>query len=562
MEAGTPQSWQERALFKKTNVLSSVPPEFFHSELSHSTTNTSSVQHIPATILSALETEITALDVSGITSSIAAGKYSSVQVLNAFTHRAVIAHQLLNCCLEFPYQAALERAKTLDAFFNASQGNTVGPLHGLPFSVKDQCRVAGTETTCGFVANLGLKDEKDSLLVEILQNAGAVVFVKTSLSIGCMWGETINNIIGTTSNPFNRSFSCGGSSGGEGALIGFHASPLGIGSDLGGSIRSPSAYQGLWGLRPSSGRIPYHNILNSMEGQETIPSVVGPMCHSPATLVTFLRTVADAEPWHTDPKCQPIPWRPDVFAKFTSPDTKLKIGIMHWDSEILPQPPVRWAMKNVEEKLRAAGHEIIPWKLDQKAALKILLKVFSSDASGDINRTLARSGEPAQNLITATTPEVPPLTLLESWGLACERLAFQAAVLEQWKETAKSGTSAEVMDAYITPVNPAIAPQHGHYAKARYLGYTGTVNVLDFTACTIPVGFVSPDLHKADNVNENADCVGAEIPPPTCELDVHIRKIYDPEVYKGMPLTVQVVGRRMEEEKILGIATILEKLLG
>jgi amidase len=187
-----------------------------------------------------------------------------------------------------------------------------------------------------------------------------------------------------------------------------------------------------------------------------------------------------------------------------------------------------------------------------------LLRVFSSDASGDIDRSRAVSREPPQNLLTNASP-APPLTLLESWSLACERLAFQAAVLERWKETSKAGSSSEVMDVYITPVNPAVAPKHGHYAKARYIAYTGTVNVLDFSACTVPVGFVNGQ-HKADKGGD-LDAEGNEIPGVTGELDAHIRSIYDPEVYKGLPVTMQVVGRRLEEEKVLGVTTVLEKLL-
>jgi amidase len=178
------------------------------------------------------------------------------------------------------------------------------------------------------------------------------------------------------------------------------------------------------------------------------------------------------------------------------------------------------------------------------------------------DRSRALSGEPPQSVITNMFPSVPPLTLLESWSLACERLAFQAEVLEQWKETSKAGVSDKVMDVYITPVNPAVAPKHGHYAKGRYLGYSGTVNVLDFSACTIPVGFVDPEIHKADKgEGDTLNCEGKEIPEVTNELDGYLRSIYDPQVYEGLPVTVQVVGRRMEEEKVLGVATLLEKLL-
>lgn len=197
-----------------------------------------------------------------------------------------------------------------------------------------------------------------------------------------------DSIIGRTSNPFKRSFSSGSSSGGEGAFLGFHASPLGIGSDLGGSIRryfslfpqsplfptqkltpkSPSAYQGLWSLRPSSGRVPYLNILNSMEGQESLPSVVGPMSHSPLSLELFMKTVVNAKPWLIDLKCHPIPWR-EYELDSAMNNKKLRIGVMHWDGIALPQPPVRRAMKTLEAALVAAGHEVFSWRIDQGKAL-------------------------------------------------------------------------------------------------------------------------------------------------------------------------------------------------
>jgi amidase len=182
--------WQLLASAKRASILSTVPKQFIHPHLTHSITDTSSVQNIPKTLLSDKELEITSLDAPALISSISSGKFTCVEVLNAFTHRAVIAHQLLNCCLEFPYASALARAEALDR----KGGKGLGVLHGLPISVKDQVRVVGTETTCGFVGYLGKKDEENSLLVDILQEQGAVVFVKTSLSMGCMWGETINKL--------------------------------------------------------------------------------------------------------------------------------------------------------------------------------------------------------------------------------------------------------------------------------------------------------------------------------------------------------------------------------
>lgn len=190
MPPNTPP-WQERARAKQAQILADVPPAFIHTELTFSETDTQSMLEVPRTLLSPLEQEITSLKAEDLVAALVRGQYTAVQVLDAFTHRAAIAHRLLNCCLQFCYRAARARAEELDRYL-AETGKTVGPLHGLPILVKDQCRVKGTETTCGFIAFLGEVDAEDCVLVDLLTKAGANVFVKTSLSVGCMWGETVN----------------------------------------------------------------------------------------------------------------------------------------------------------------------------------------------------------------------------------------------------------------------------------------------------------------------------------------------------------------------------------
>jgi amidase len=553
--SGGISSWAQRAEDKRERILSQVPAKFIHEELAHSLEDPSSVQGVPSKYLSEQELEITALDAVALVAAIASKKYTSVQVLDAFTHRAAIAHRLLHCCLDLPYAAALAHAKELDDRLEKT-GTTTGSLHGLPISVKDQCRLIGTETTCGFVYPLGKLDTDDAVIVKILKEAGAVIFAKTSLSIGCMWGETVNNILGRACNPYNRTFSCGGSSGGEGALIGFHGSPLGIGSDLGGSIRSPSAYQGLYGLRPTSGRIPYYRMLNSMEGQETILSVVGPMTTTAEALELFTKTIVDAQPWQYDPGCVPLPWNESALATGTG-SRKLRIGVFEWDDICLPQPPIRNALKKATKALETAGHEIIPWKIDTKRAVELVLSVFRADSASDIHRQCTKSGEPPME--SACDRAGPPSTLLESWDLSMEVLDFRAQLLKQWNDTSKDGLPP--MDAYLAPVNPAVAPRHGDYSKVRYFAYTASVNILDYAACTIPVGFVDPKTDLTDDFSLMVDAAGNALPPPTCERDETIRKKYDPATYAGMPVTLQIVGRKYEEEKVIGIVKMLAGLL-
>lgn len=183
------------------------------------------------------------------------------------------------------------------------------------------------------------------------------------------------------------------------------------------------------------------------------------------------------------------------------------------------------------------------------------MRVFAADASGDIDRSTALSGEPPLAMVGRT--DKPALSLLESWSLAMEQLHFQAAVLKQWRDTATS--AAGHIDVYLAPVNPSVCPRHGDYGRIRYLAYTSTVNLMDFTACTLPVTFVDEESDGKDG--DGKDAQGRELPAPTCELDEKIRANFDPQAFKGLPVTLQIVGKRLEEEKVLAIAQVMQKLL-
>ena len=160
----------------------------------------------------------------------------------------------MNCLTEIFVERALARAAELDEALKKT-GKVVGPLHGLPISLKDQLCIKGLETTMGYISWIGKYADKNAVLVDILEECGAVPFVRTNvpqtlmvrvplyqsselqfLSKSCQWPETFNNIFGRTTNPCNRSLTSGGSSGGEGALVSLKGSPIGVGSDIGGCV--------------------------------------------------------------------------------------------------------------------------------------------------------------------------------------------------------------------------------------------------------------------------------------------------------------------------------------
>jgi amidase len=220
-----------------------------------------------------------------------------------------------------------------------------------------------------FEGKTGTGKEKifESEMVTELRNLGAVLYCKTSVPHTLMAGETVNNIIGYTWNPKNRHLASGGSSGGEGALIGLKGSPVGFGTDIGGSIRIPAAFNGLYGIRPSSGRLPYEGMANSMDGQSSILSVVGPIGTSVGALKLVIKGILSQQPWLHDPLVSEIPWRDEQEREVLdivnrSDGGQLVFGIMPDDGTVRPQPPVRRAIGVVVKTIEKLGHKVIEWK--------------------------------------------------------------------------------------------------------------------------------------------------------------------------------------------------------
>ena len=264
-------------------------------------------------------------------------------------------------------------AQRLDTYFKENN-KPIGPLHGLPVSLKDQFHIKGVETTMGYVGWIGtfqgVKHDPrrcvfESELVKELRALGAVLHCKTSVPTTLMCGETVNNIVGYTWNPKNRHLSCGGSSGGEGALIALKGSAGGFGTDIGGSVRIPACFNGLYGIRPSAGRVPYEGTANSMDGQNSIISVIGPLAPTVGALKLLFKSILNMQPWLHDPLALELPWRDEaeeqtlaLIRASAGGQGKLSFGIMYDDGIVRPQPPVARALRIMAETLQKLGHKV------------------------------------------------------------------------------------------------------------------------------------------------------------------------------------------------------------
>lgn len=258
------------------------------------------------------------------------------------------------------FEEGLKRAQELDGSY-AKTGKPSGPLHGLPMSLKDCYTFAPYPSSIGLAKYANKEMERDSVVVEQLKSLGAVFYVKTNVPTLMLLTETNNNIWGETRNPCHKKLTPGGSSGGEGAILAVHGAPLGIGTDIGGSIRIPAAYCGIYGLKPSNGRISMLGNQPSLPGQDFIYGVGGPMAPTLGGLKLFLENVcsAEIESWGADPKIIPIPWRKDVIQP---KGRKLRFGIIkNNDKTVTCHPPIERALREVREKIEKAGHEIVEW---------------------------------------------------------------------------------------------------------------------------------------------------------------------------------------------------------
>ena len=263
---------------------------------------------LPANLLPKNVIEITESPVEKLLHQMATGKLTSTEVTQSFLQRAGLASKLVNCITELLPERSLQRAADLDKYY-AQHGTPIGPLHGLPISVKEHIAMKGLDLNAGFVSWVGNVAPDDGLILKLLWNAGCVFHARTTEPQTLMHLETSSNIYGVTVNPYNTNLTSGGSSGGEGALLGIRGSCLGIGTDIGGSIRSPAANQGLFGFKPTSYRLPLDGFAATMLGQEQIVPVVGPLSTSLEGIKIFMKTLIDQKPWLYEPSLVPMPWK-------------------------------------------------------------------------------------------------------------------------------------------------------------------------------------------------------------------------------------------------------------
>jgi amidase len=357
--------------------------------------------------------------------------------------------------------------------------------------LKDQFSIKGLDSAIGYVSYAEKPATANSTLVDILLSAGAILYVKSNVPATLMMGESVNNVFGRTLNPRNRELTTGGSSGGESALVTFRASFLGVGTDIGGSIRHPCSYTGLFGLRPSHGRVSYQGAVNTYLGQEAVRSCAGPMCRSAKDIRLFMTGVAGQKPWLRDIQSLPIPWREEAEVL----PEKLCFGFGMGDGTVTPSPPLRRAMEITKAKLIAAGHKVVDFiPYEQAEAMGIVNKMWSVDGGEEFQRDTDASGEPLHPHVEGwlgKSSEAKAHTVFETWQNQHQRALLGQRWLDKWEKTVDITGTGRPIDGLIMPSTPFPAIRHdGGYPWQ----YGALSPLLDLTTGVFPVTKV--DLEK------------------------------------------------------------------
>jgi len=269
-----------------------------------------------------------------------------------------------------------------------------------------------------------------------------------------------------------------------------------------------------------------------MAGADTVETVLGPLSTSLEGLKIFMKAIIDSEPWLTEPALIPMPWR-----AFDLPQNRpLRIGVLWHDGIVRPHPPITRALQLLTQNLERNGIEVVefpPYLHDE--AWAILASLYYPDGGEADSEDIAKSGEPWRALSEWIIKENSCVKKLSVGELAYwneEREAYRKEYALHWNKYE--------IDALLCPAGPGVAPKHN---TAKYWNYTSQWNLLDYPSVVFPVCKVEKDK------DDQWQC-GSK---PLSGKDEENRKLWNATDFDGVPVGLQLVGRRFEDEKILGI---------
>eukprot|EP00040_Diaphanoeca_grandis_P022070 m.118071 g.118071 ORF g.118071 m.118071 type:complete len:593 (-) comp28631_c0_seq1:352-2130(-) len=536
---------------------------------------------------------------------IKSGKRTCEDVAREFAKRTDIANKMTNSVVRCQAidgkddvanplaSESIRIAKSLDQDLANSK---ILPLHGLPFSVKDCYLLKGTDSTVGLGQFKSIKNGVDhtatqsAALVEALIRAGAVPIAKTNIPQLMFSWECNNPVFGYTNTPSSVDFHPGGSSGGESALIGAGGSLVGVGTDIGGSCRTPAHFAGCAGIKVTGPRLGSRGKSPPFRHgcQSEIAATSGILGRTTDEIVVLLQGLLTGDALKLfrdlDPGVVPVPWNAQEFES----KRKLRVGYFTFDGYMTATPPCIRAVERAKEILESQGHHVEPFpmhNLDVSTvdAINAFLAQISSNGEHVIN-VLDVEGEVVANFFK----KLLAMVRLKSWlpsflstsalswvlknivgaqyaselvavsGVKSTTAYYEAGMVRaQMKEAMVNQMKKQNLDLLIGPANPLpTAPHDSTSDFTQAASYAFVYNMVDWPAGVVPVCKVNP---KTDSLSDEFWKTEVFRCGDTMTLP-KMRQAYEQVIASGLelPVGVQVAGLPYNEECVLRAMSIIE----
>ena len=467
--------------------------------------------------------ELLTMSVREMAGLIRSGGLSPLELLDAHIKRIQDVNPYINAVISERFDEARKEARSAAELLSKSREN-LPPLFGIPCTIKDTYAVKDMPWAVGVWERRYLVADWDATVVKRVRNAGAIVMGKTNVPEAAMWCETYNHIYGRTKNPYDLRRGAGGSSGGEGAIIASGGSPFGIGSDAGGSIRYPSAFNGVAGHKPTGGLVPATGHWPQAAGPVARFCTYGPLARRVCDLSYILPLLAgpDGEDKSVEKR------QPQLFDFLDR--SQLKVYYFDYNGQTRCDGEVIRAMGMAVGAFKALKIPVEYWRPEGvEKSLEIWQAGFSQNPEpfkhyleGDQPIHLGK--EFIRFIFRQSKITFPALgtAIVEKPG---QFLKGRNRKLIQLASEVQRGIETKLGDnsVLICPVFPKPAPRHTWiWLDFLGIGYSGLFNILEFPATVVPV------FHRPD----------------------------------GVPVSIQVVAPRFCDHLTLSVAELLEQVFG
>ncbi|GFG51199.1 amidase [Mycolicibacterium agri] len=454
---------------------------------------------------------------------------SSRELLEHYLARVDALNPALNAVVTLDPDGARRAADAADGAL--ARGEQTGPLHGVPMTIKDTYQTAGMRTTCGLPA-WDHVPERDAEAVRRLRDAGAVIFGKTNTPMLAGDWQTYNTIFGTTNNPWDTARTPGGSSGGAAAAVAAGMTALELGSDIGGSIRFPSSWCGVYGHKSSWGIVPQTGHMPPAPGTQTVTdlSVVGPLARDVADLELALGVLAG--PAGLDA----IAWRLELPPARATALRELRLALWLDDPAYPVDAEVAAALETAAGTLREGGARIVDAR--PAVALPDVMRLYQQLLYPILLSTISQRSFDSMAKLAESLPESDDRPLARTARFATQR--HRDWLFANEKREQLRALMAEFftdVDALLIPVAMVAAIPHDH-SEPFY------ERVIEVNGETRPYNDLMAWMALATLTHLPATVV------PVGRTE------------SGLPVGIQIVGPHLEDHTTLAVGRSIEELLG